>query len=316
MKSWLLQHGKALHWALQRLMATPLNTLLSWLAIGILLAMPASAQMLLGNLGQWLSGQTQGAGPGAGSTAPRISLFVKLDADPGTVAILARRLNDHPEIRQTRFIPREDTYTRMQADPKLRDVLAALPGNPYPDTFIITPKDETPQAVERLRDDLARDANIEQAQLDTAWLRRLDALMRLARTSVTVLGVLLGTGLIAIIFTTLRFQILVQRAEIELCRLLGATEGYIRRPFYYLGALQGAAGGALALLIVLGVTLILRKPINQLASLYDIALVLQPLPWRDSLLLLGGAALLGWLGAALSLGRYLGAAGAAGSVAE
>lgn len=314
MKAWFLQHGKALHWALRRLMATPLNTLLSWLAIGILLAMPASAQMLLGNLGQWLSGSTQetATATGPGNTAPRISLFVKLDADPETVAALTRKLGNRPEIRQTRFISREETFKRMQADPKLRDMLAALPANPYPDTFIVTPKDESPQAVERLRDDLARDANIELAQLDTAWLRRLDALLRLARTAVMVLGALLGTGLIAIIFTTLRFQILVQRAEIEVCRLLGATESYIRRPFYYLGALQGAAGGVLALLIVLGVTLILRKPIHQLASLYDMALVLQPLPWRDALLLLGGAGLLGWLGAALSLGRYLGAADGVG----
>ncbi len=301
MNAWLAQHLKALRWAWQRLTATPLNTLLSLLAIGIAMALPAGGQMLLGNALQFVGS----AGNGNNGANPQVSLFMQLDADRKAADAIAAKLRGHPGVRNARFVSREDTLKRMQADPGLREVIAALPQNPYPDAFIVSPKNDGPEAMELLRDELRRLPKVEHVQLDSAWIRRLDAMLRLGRTGVALLATLLGVGLIAITFTTLRLQILAQRAEIEVCRLLGATDGFIRRPFYYFGFLQGLAGGIVAWLIVYAVTLLLRSPVTQLAALYDSRLVLQPLGLNESLLLLALAATLGWFGAALSLGRYL-----------
>ncbi|MBP9713158.1 MAG: permease-like cell division protein FtsX [Sterolibacterium sp.] len=301
MNAWLAQHQAALRWAMQRLWASPINTLLALLAIGVVLALPASGQMLLGNVLQLV----RAANTTETATTPQISLFMKLDSERKEVDALGGKLRAQAAVRSVRFVSREETLKRMQADPGLREIIAALPQNPYPDAFIITPKNDTPESMEWLRDDLRRWPGVEQVQLDAAWVRRLDAMLRLGRLGIGVLAVLLGIGLIAITFTTLRLQILTRRAEIDVCRLLGATDAYIRRPFHYFGFLQGLAGGLVAWLIVLALTLLLREPVARLAALYDTPLWLQPLPLPESLLLLTLAAGLGWLGAALSLGRHL-----------
>jgi cell division transport system permease protein len=120
-----------------------------------------------------------------------------------------------------------------------------------------------------------------------------------------LLAALLGAGLIAISFSTIRMQVLTQRAEIEVSRLLGATDGYIRRPFLYFGILLGLGGGILAWLLVSALVLWLRTPLAELAKLYELTLVLQTLDARDSALLLGFAGGLGWLGALISMRQHL-----------
>lgn len=306
MSAWLVQHLKALHWAWQRLATTPMNTLLSLLAIGIALALPAGGQMLLDNSLQFVRGTLNSNGnENTATSAPQISLFMQLNAKPQASAAIGERLQQHSAVKQAHFVARAATLERMRADPGLREVIASLPGNPYPDAFIITPQDDSPDAMESLREELSTWPQVEHVQLDAAWVRRLDAMLRLGRLGVTLLAALLGTGLIAITFTTLRLQILARRAEIEVCRLLGATDAFIRRPFYYFGFLQGLAGGIVAWLIVYLITRLLRDPVAQLASLYDTTLILQALSMRDTALLLALSALLGWFGATLSLRRYL-----------
>jgi cell division transport system permease protein len=122
---------------------------------------------------------------------------------------------------------------------------------------------------------------------------------------VLVLAGLLGVAIVAVSFNTIRLQILTQRAEIEVSRLLGATDAFIRRPFYYFGSLQGLLGGGVAWLIVLAGTRLLRQPVADLAILYGVELGLEPLGAAASVLLLGFAALLGWIGAWLSVSRHL-----------
>lgn len=296
MNAWLAQHRKALRWALHRLTVTPLNTLLSLLAIGIAMALPAGGQMLLGNALQFAR---------SANATPQVSLFMQIDAERKASNGIAARLAKHPGVRETHFISREEALKRMQADASLAEVIAALPKNPFPDAFVITPQSDRPEALEQLRDELKTWPNVEHVQLDSAWVRRLDALLRFGRTAVTLLATLLGVGLVAITFTTIRLQILTQRAEIEVSRLLGATDGFIRRPFYYFGVMQGLAGGIVAWLIVFGITALLATPVADIAAIYNTTLSLHSLSTEDSLILLALAAILGWLGSALSLGRYL-----------
>ncbi|MDD5250186.1 MAG: permease-like cell division protein FtsX [Rhodocyclaceae bacterium] len=296
MIGWLTQHRDALSLALRRLTATPVNTLLSLLAIGIALALPAGGQMLVANALHLAAGS---------APAPQISLFMALDAPRAAADAIGAKLQKHPGVKTARFVPREDTLARMRSSEGLGDVIDILPKNPFPDAFVIDPKDDAPAAMEALARELNQLPRVEHVQLDSAWVRRLDALLKLGRTGVALLAVLLGVGLIAITFNTIRLQVLTQRAEIEVSRLLGATDAYIRRPFYYFGVMQGLLGGAAAWIIVWLATLWLAGPVGELAQLYSIDFALAPLAAGDSLLLLALAAGLGWLGAMLSLRQYV-----------
>jgi cell division transport system permease protein len=202
-------------------------------------------------------------------------------------------------------VPREETLARMKAAEGLGEVIDMLPNNPFPDAFVIDPKNDAPAAMESLAQELKKLPRVEHVQLDSAWARRLDALLRLGRTGVLLLAALLGIGLVAITFTTIRLQVLTQRQEIDVSRLLGATDSYIHRPFYYFGTLQGLLGGAIAWAIVAATALWLRGPIGELAQLYGLDFTLRALAGRDAALLLAFAAGLGWLGASLSLRQHL-----------
>jgi len=293
---WLTHHLQAARLAQRRLAAAPLNSLLSLLAIGIALALPAGGQMLLANA-RHLAGTT--------SAVPQISVFMASSADRRAATEIGARLAQFGGVKQVQFLPREDTLARMKANPGLRDVIEALPANPFPDAFVVTAADDSPEAMEKLAVEFRQWPKVEHVQLDSAWVRRLDAMLKLGRTAVMLLGALLGAGLIAISFSIIRMQVLTHRAEIEVSQLLGATDGFIQRPFLYYGVLLGLGGGIVAWLLVGGAALWLRTPLSELVRLYDLTLVLQALDARDSAVLLGLAAGLGWVGATISLRQHL-----------
>lgn len=296
MKAWLTLHLAALRQALQRLVAAPLNTALAVLAIGIALALPAGGWVLLANV-QSLAAKS--------APAARISLYLPVDAERKAATDLADTLKNNPAIKAVQFLPREDTLKRMKGSPGLADVIDALPGNPFPDAYVITPADDTPAATEALAATLRALPRVEHVQLDSAWVRRLDALLRLGRAGLGILATLLAVGLIAITFNTIRLQVLTQRAEIEVCRMLGATEAFIRRPYLYSGAVQGLCGGLVAWLIV-GLGLAgLTAPANELAALYGVDFALRSASLMETLALPAIAAALGLLGAVLSLRQHI-----------
>jgi len=295
--AWLRHHRDAAALALRRLAAAPVNTLLSLLAIGIALSLPAGGQMVFAN--------AQSAMRGLAAT-PQISLFLSVDAERKAAQEIEARLRRTDGVAGVRLVTREETLGRMKAGQGLGEVLDALPRNPFPDALVITPRDERPEAMERLAAELRKLPQVEHVQLDSAWVQRLDALLRLGRNAVVLLALLLGVGLMAITFNAIRLQVLTSRAEIEVSRLLGATEGFIRRPYYWFGTLQGLLGGAIAWAIVAAAAAWLRNPIGELAGLYRLDFALAPPGLPESGLLLALAAALGWTGAALSLHGTLG----------
>jgi cell division transport system permease protein len=294
--NWLHAHRNAFLLACRRLAASPVNTLLSLLVIGIALALPAGGQMLVANALQLAA---------SAAPTPQISLFMSLDASRAAANEVEARLKNNPSVKAARFVPREATLARMKSAEGLGEVIEMLPKNPFPDAFVIDPANDAPAAMEALAGELRKLPRVEHVQLDSAWVRRLDALLKLGRTGVALLTLLLGVGLVAITFNTIRLQVLTQRAEIEVSRLLGATDAYIRRPFHYFGILQGLLGGAVAWAIVWLATLWLAGPIGDLAQLYSLDFALRSLGHIDSIVMLALAAGLGWLGASLSLRQYL-----------
>ena len=294
--NWLRSHWQACKLALTRLAASPLNTLLSMLGIGIALALPAGGQLLLTHI----TALTQGA-----AATPQLTVFLVVDTERKATQGIEARLKQQAEVGKTLLLAREETLARMKKAEGLADVIAALPKNPFPDAIVVTPSDDTPASMERLATVVRQWPQVEHVQIDADWARRLAAAIKLAKTGVLLLATLLGIGLVTITFNTIRLQVLTRQAEVEVSRLLGATDAFIRRPFLWYGGLLGLLGGCTAWLIVAGATLWLRLPVAELAQLYGLDFMLAlPTP-ADTLLLFGIAGLLGWIGAALSIRRHL-----------
>jgi cell division transport system permease protein len=283
MRAWLRQHAQAFSSALKRLSA------LNALVIGIALSLPAGGYALVESLR-----------PAGAQLAlePRISLFLEPQAPRADAEALGARLRADPRIASVRFIPREEALKEMQAVQGLSEVIAALKRNPLPDAFVVTSRQD-------LADELAKLPGVAHVQADAVWARRLAAIAAIAQLGLWVLAALLGAALVAVTFNTIRLQILTQRDEIEVSKLIGATDAFIRRPFYYLGLLQGLAGGAVALAVVAAALALLNREVRVLADSYGSNFRLAFIGSGAALATLLIAATLGWLGAQLSVSRHL-----------
>lgn len=296
-----MRHALALHLgvlraASRRMFASRLGGLLNILVIGIALSLPTGMYVLLKNV-QGVVAQLSGA--------PQISLFLTMDAREDDIAELRSRLEANGAVAEVEFVARDRALEQLKRSTGLADVIGSLEKNPLPDAFIVSPRVTAPKALDALRDELSQLPRVEQAQLDSAWAHKLDALLGFGRLAVLILASLLSLALVAVTFNTIRLQILTQRDEIEVSRLIGATDGFIRRPFLYFGALQGLLGGLAAWAIVSAGLVLLNRPLGELSQLYASQFVLQPLSPGDSLSLLLFSLYLGWLGAWLSVTRHL-----------
>ena len=296
MSVWLSHHSHALVLALKRLAGAPIGSLLSIIVIGIAFSLPAGIYMLLENL-QAFSGQISGA--------PQLSLFLKLDASIDEVEQIESRLKQHPKIASFEFVSKESALEQFKQGSELADVVDTLEQNPLPDAFLINARSLSPGALEELRAELQSWTKVEHVQLDSAWAKRLDSLLKLGRLAVLMLAALLSFALVAVTFNTIRLQILTKRDEIEVSKLIGATNGFIRRPFLYFGAMQGMAGGVAAWLILFFGIHLIDDELMGLMQLYEIDLRLYHLSYEDSLGLLLFSACLGWAGAWLSVANHL-----------
>ncbi len=295
MKAWFAQHRAALASAFNRLWATPLNTLLSLLVIGIALTLPGFGYVLLDNLRELGN---------SASSVQQISLFMQIDASKKEVAEIENRLKQAASGKW-QFVPKEEAIKRMQAREDMAEIVASLPRNPLPDAFIVEPTNPTPEALEILRKEIAGWPKVAHVQLDSAWVKRFDAFIKLGKLALLMLAGVFAAGLVAVTFNTIRLQVMAQAAEIEVARMIGATDAFIRRPFYYFGALQGVLGGVLAAGLVLAALNLLGGPVGDLAALYGGSFHLHAPGLLELAVLAGAGAFLGWLGAQLSVSLSL-----------
>ena len=296
MRTWLRHHRQAFALSLSKLLAQKPATLLNALVIGVALALPAGGYALLANL---LS-VTQRLAP-----QPQLSLFLRLEATRSEADGVAARLKGDARIGAARFVSRDEALKGLRTTEGLADVVAALGQNPLPDAFVVHARDTAPEALDALANDLRKISGVAHVQLDSAWARRLAAIVATGRIATGVLAALLAVGLVAVTFNTIRLQILTHAKEIEVSRLIGATDGYIARPFYYLGLVQGMAGGLVALAILrLGLG-VLNLGVQDLADSYGSSFRLTFLGVAEALAMIGFAGLLGWLGSYLSVSIHL-----------
>ena len=296
MMAWLRLHAMAFAATLARLARTPFASLLNVLVIGVALALPAGAYTLLLNLTDAARGV---------SSDPEISIFLALDVKKDDVTEIERRIKSETGVARTTFKSRETAFAELKTSPALGDVLTALNQNPLPDAFILLLKSSDAEALDRFAAGARAWPKVEHVQVDSLWVRRVAAALKVGRLSVLVLAALLCVALLAVTFNTIRLQILTQRDEIEVSKLLGATNGTIRRPFYYYGALLGLLGGAAAALMVWGAISVMNAGVSDLAQTYASNFSLHMLDAGDLATILGFSAALGWLGAWLSATQHL-----------
>jgi len=296
MKSWLVAHARAFGDARRRLAAQPLSTALSVLVIGISLTLPLGLAQVLAQA------QAFAARFAAG---PQVSLFLVQDVQPAQRQAIEANLQAHPAAARVRFVGRDAALEDLARSAGLGDVAQALPANPLPDAFVIDLRDASPAALEQLRRDAAAWPGVEHVQSDADWARRLEVLVRLVRTLVLAVAGLLAAGLVAITFNTIRLQILARRTEIEVAQLIGATDGFVRRPFLYFGLLQGLLGALVAWLLLAAIGAAVSQELGLLNRIYGSALRFGlPAPLVVAAVC-AACALLGALGAALSVQDYL-----------
>jgi len=295
MSNWFYLHGRAFMQALKRLASQPLGTLRSALVVGIALSLPAAGYLLIDNVASLARGV---------SGTPEISVFMMQDASAEDIAAAEKRLRGDAQLAGYRHVTKDEALRQLEKS-GLGDVLGGLTANPLPDAFIVTPRGEDPALYDSLHARFAAWPGVAHVQLDSAWVKRLHALLGLGRSAVLLLAGLLGFALVIVTFNTIRLQILTQRHEIDVSRLLGATDPFIRRPFYWFGSLQGLLGGCVALATVWATVQALGGPVASLAETYGAVFALTGPGPRESGAILGFAAFLGWLGSAISVRRHL-----------
>lgn len=295
MRRFLTQHVSAFSDAVRKLLASPLGSVLSFVVIGTALALPAAGWLVLDNLRDLAGGVPK---------PQQISLFMVPSAD--------KRAFDEVEVRlrlarvgSWRFVPRDEALERLKAIEGVPEILETLPKNPLPDAFIVEPEDVRPEAVESLAKTFSSWPEVEHVQLDSEWVRRFDVFLRIGRIMIAMLAGLFGGALIIVTFNTIRLQILAQADEIEVARLIGATNAFVRRPFQYFGFLQGLLGGLFAVSLIVAGAVLLSGPLDELVALYGGRWALRGLDAALAGALTGIGALLGWIGAQLSVAVHL-----------
>jgi cell division transport system permease protein len=286
--------------SLGRLYRNRLATLMTTLVIGIALALPAGLYLLLANLDR-LSG-TWGA-------QASLSVFLKDGVTNEKAAGIAGEVRAWPEVASVTLITPEQALKEFSRRSGFADVLAALDENPLPVVLVVIPSvnHTEPAASAALQQRLRQLPEADLVQLDLKWVERLAAILDIARRAVLLISTLLGLAVLLMVGNTIRLEIQNRRQEIMVTKLIGATNGFVQRPFLYSGLWYGLLGGAVAWAVVELGFYLLQAPVRRLVGLYEGHFQLQTLSWQLLLVLLGGGVILGLLGSWLAVSRHLGA---------
>jgi cell division transport system permease protein len=293
-------HLRTLIATLGKLCRAPLSSIMTTAVIGIALALPGGLYVLLANLQAIAGGWDNPA---------RISLFLKLDTAPDAIEALAERLRAREDVVNVNVIEPDEALREFRAASEFGDALDALPGNPLPAVLVVSPAASRvpPEQISAMAQEIERAPEVNLAQLDMQWLQRLHGIMDIARRLVTAIAVLLGLAVLLIVGNTIRLDTQSRREEIEVIKLVGGTDAFIRRPFLYGGIWYGLLGGVLAWLLIGTAMLLLAGPASELARLYDSEHQLFGLGANGTILLLGMGAALGLCGSWLAVGQHLSA---------
>ncbi|AMB77805.1 MULTISPECIES: permease-like cell division protein FtsX [Pseudomonas] len=295
-RAWVEAHRASLLDSLKRLGKQPIGSFFTCLVMAVALSLPMGLSLLLNNV-ERLGGSWQ--------RAAQISLYLQLDADSSQGEQLSNQIKGMAGVADAEFISREKALEEFQQQSGLGEALKELPDNPLPGVVLVTPNEVDKATLEALRERLSELPKVQQAQLDLVWVERLAAILKLGDRFVFGLTVLLVSALLLVIGNTIRLHIENRRIEIEVIKLVGGTDSYVRRPFLYMGALYGFGAGVLSWGVLAFGLNWLNDAVVGLAGLYGSSFALAGVPVADGLSLLLGAVLLGYIGAWIAVARHL-----------
>lgn len=298
MTEYLLRHAQVLLSSLGQLVRSPGSTLMTVCVIGITLALPAMLYLLVDNTKSVIR-NWQGR--------PQVSIFLKQDVTGDQARLLGEELAQRKEIASVELITADQALAEFKARSGFGQALDLLSENPLPASIVAHISDEVHDTsiIEEMVREIETRAEVDLAQWDLAWVKRLHVILKLVQRAVMVLAVLLCVAVVIIVSNTIRLAILNRRDEIETMKLIGATDRFIRRPFLYGGMIQGLLGAVCAIVIVYGSLSLLEGPIAELLALYHGGFAMSGINSRTITLLLGAGAALGWLAARMAVGIQL-----------
>jgi len=286
---WLTRHAQTLFGTLGRLSQQRMQTGMTILVIGIALTLPACLQVLTKNVAA------------LGDSFDRtieLSVYMRTDAAVAQAEQLAAQLRARPDFAEVRLIKADEGLAEFRARSGFGEALDALESNPLPHALVIRPVASFTGAkqLDALAGELKMLPGVESVQLDSVWVERFNAMLDALRSGSWVAAILLAIGVTVIIGNTIRADIHSRRAEIEIAKLVGASDAFVRRPFLYTGVWYGLGGALLALLLTALIVALLSVPIARLAGLYGGAYSLSGLGLDGSFKLLALGVGLGWVG--------------------
>ena len=295
---WLLQHAQAFFFSLGQYIKHPISNLLTTAVIGISLALPASFYLLLDNV-RYVSSSWDGS--------VQITLFLQNEMDEAQATEFANTLSSNTLINETVLIKREEALAEYQKLSGFAEALNTLDENPLPNVVLVKPSlDSTDDAkTEALIKELQDMPEVDSAQYDSRWLKRLLYLLEIINRLIVILSTLLAIAVLLIIGNTIRLAIHNRRSEIEITKLFGGTDDFIQRPFLYSGLWYGVFGGIIAWLLIAVSMQMLHGPVKQLTNLYSSDFQLIGLGFTNSLILLASGIALGLIGSWIAVKRHL-----------
>lgn len=284
--------------SLGQLSRTPFASLLTCLVIGITLALPTALFLLLKNVEQIRQHFHQ---------TSQVTLYLKNNVTQNQAQTLLNHLQKKPDIEKAYTISPTEGLAELQKQAGFQGVLEELHDNPLPWAIVVIPHlvDGSSSSLEKLNQSLQALPEVDTLQIDMLWVKRLGTLIALAKRLVFSLAIFLGIAVLLIINNTIRSATQNNRNEIDVIKLIGGTDAFIRRPFLYAGSFYGLLGGIIALQSVDIMMLLMKGPTHRLAHLYNSSFVLCGLSVDETIIILVAGMALGWMGSWMAVTRFL-----------
>lgn len=294
---WVGRHFSTAGQSLARLLRQPFASLMIVLVIAVTLALPAALNLIVKNAA---------AVSGSWDNALDFSVFLQRDTSESEAEALARLIEERADVNSVRVITAQEALAEFKVQSGFGEAMDQLAQNPLPHTLVVRPSAaNTGQVTLVLREELATLPETDLVQVDTEWVQRFHAILDIVREAILIGSVLLGTAIIVIIGNTIRLDIQNRREEIEVTKLIGASNAFVRRPFLWSGFWYGLLGGLLAIGLVQYGVFLLQPPLARLAGLYQSGVDVLSFELAEIGMIIGIGVFLGLTGSWFAAARHM-----------
>jgi cell division transport system permease protein len=273
-----------------------LSTLMMFLVIGVTLILPSISFLVVQNL-KSISETIQ--------HESQITIFLKKDISADAKNKIEKELKSRIEINNYHYVKKEEAWPKLQKSMGFNESNNGLSDNPLPDAFFVSPNSVNPNQIVILKSSLDRLEGVDQVVVDTGWVKKLNSLLHLANKAIFLASILLASMLTMVIGNTIRLQMTSHHEEIELSKLIGATNQFIRRPFLYSGFIYGLGGGLTAALSLKLIVIFLNQTVVEVEALYGTQFIIIDLTLLQYLSIVGSSILIAVVASFISINQSI-----------